>query len=102
MKYKVCLFAFLFVTISIGFTSCEGCSHKAELIISDMGYGDWDVNGDGEAGRSVSFKGTTTIKNSCNIRSHKCAYGVDGNRDGWCDNCMNNGYKCHIANHQSR
>ena len=102
MKCKFVLFACLFGLISIGLTSCDSCSHKAELTISDMGLGDWDINGDGEAGRSVSFKGAATIKNSCNIRSHKCAYGVDANRDGWCDNCMSNGYKCHMVNHQSK
>lgn len=107
MKYKSFLFAFVLVTVSVGFSSCESCSHKVELFISDVGLGDWDINGDGEAGRDVvspTFQGKKTmeVKNSCNIDSHKCAFGVDGNNDGWCDNCKNNGYECHMAKHQPR
>lgn len=101
MKYKFILFMCLFGFICIGLTSCESCSHKVELIISDMGLGDWDINGDGDAGREISFKGKA-VKNSCNIRSHKCSYGIDSNRDGWCDNCKNNGFNCHMVNHQSK
>lgn len=36
---------------------------------------------------------------SCNIGSHQCFVGVDADRDGWCDNCYDNGYKCHMVNH---
>lgn len=47
--------------------------------------------------KNPSFKG----RSSCHIKSHNCPYGVDRNSDRWCDNCMSNGYKCHMVNHQS-
>ena len=62
-------------------TSCNSCRNKS----SSHDY-------------NVSFKGR--VRNSCNIPGHYCAYGVDNNSDGWCDNCWENGYKCHIVNHQ--
>lgn len=54
----------------------------------------------GYSQHSITFKGgNSKIKNSCNIRSHKCSFGIDENNDGWCDNCWRNGYKCHMVNH---
>ena len=75
----------LIVFISICATSCTSCSEESYSVPSySNGY-------------NVSFQGG--VKNSCNIRSHNCAFGVDRNSDGWCDNCWNNGYKCHMVNH---
>ena len=65
-------------------TSCNSCSDESNSY--DGSY------------NTVSFKGR--VKNSCNLQSHHCAFGVDNNGDGWCDNCLNNGYKCHMDNHQ--
>lgn len=54
----------------------------------------------GNSQKSISFKGSSPkIKKSCHIRSHDCPYGIDRNNDGWCDNCMKNGYRCHMADH---
>lgn len=51
-----------------------------------------------KGGSKTSFKGGR-IKNGCNISGHNCNAGVDGNGDGWCDNCENNGYNCHMVDH---
>lgn len=97
---RILYFVFL-LSICTCFISCNSCG-DTERFVSDIGYGDWDFDGDGEAGRKVKFKGGgVKIQNSCNIRRHKCEYGVDRNHDGWCDNCMANGYKCHMANHSN-
>ena len=98
MKKNIVCFVFLLL-FSVSFTSCNSCG-DTERFVSDAGYGDWDFDGDGEAGRNVNFKGGgASIQNSCNIRSHRCDYGVDRNHDGWCDNCMENGYECHMSDH---
>ena len=54
-KLLLSICAILALGLPITLSSCD--SGKAERTISDMGYGDWDINGDGEAGREVSFKG---------------------------------------------
>lgn len=57
----------------------------------------------GNSSNGISFKGgNSKIKNSCHIRSHDCAFGIDENGDGWCDNCMRNGHKCHMVDHSPR
>lgn len=102
MRAKVFFISFLVLgVIGIGFTSCESCI-GTERTISDLGLGDWDIDGDGQAGRSPAFRNLGDIKHSCNIGSHRCKNGIDANRDGWCDNCAINGYKCHITKHQPR
>ena len=79
------------VVISICTTSCSSCSSEEEYsYIEPSSYYN---------NQNVSFKG---VRNSCNIPSHHCAYGVDNNGDGWCDNCWDFGYKCHMVNHQGR
>lgn len=97
---RILYFVFL-LSICTCFISCNSCG-DTERFVSDIGYGDWDFDGDGEAGREVNFKGgSVSIQNSCNIRSHRCDYGVDSNHDGYCDNCADNNYKCSMANHSN-
>ena len=100
-KFFISLFALLLCLfiICVSFTSCNSCG-GAERFVSDIGYGDWDFDGDGVSGREVSFKGGgVRIQNSCNIRRHDCDYGIDIDYNGYCDNCENNGYSCSMANH---
>lgn len=54
-KLLLSICAIFALGLPIALSSCS--SDKVEHTISDMGYGDWDINGDGEAGREVSFKG---------------------------------------------
>lgn len=54
-KLLLSICAILALGLAITLSSCD--SGKVERTISDMGYGDWDINGDGEAGRNVSFRG---------------------------------------------
>ena len=46
---------------------------------------------------NISFRGV--IRGSCNVRSHRCDGYVDNNGDKYCDNCWDNGYKCHAVYH---
>lgn len=93
------IFAFTF-----GVSSCNSCTEEVASRLWDI---DADLDGDGDSGDrsgkyNPSFKGKNTIKNSCNIRRHNCGYGIDRDYDGWCDNCMANGFECHIGDHQPR
>ena len=54
-KLLLSICAILVLGLPIALSSCS--SDKVEHTISDMGYGDWDINGDGDAGREVNFKG---------------------------------------------
>lgn len=55
-KLLLSICAILALGLPFVLSSCS--SDKVEHTISDMGYGDWDINGDGEAGREVNFKGS--------------------------------------------
>lgn len=54
-KLLLSICAILVLCLPISLSSCS--SEKAEQTISDMGYGDWDINGDGQAGREINFRG---------------------------------------------
>ena len=60
---RILYFVFL-LSICTCFISCNSCG-DTERFISDIGYGDWDFDGDGEAGRNVNFKGSPTRKGHC-------------------------------------
>lgn len=47
---------------------------------------------------NVPFR-SNDIHSSCNIDKHKCSFGIDANSDGYCDNCKQNGYNCHMVKH---
>ncbi len=88
MKH-ICKFAILIMVV-ISATSCISRDNEKKSLYNYKPY-----NG-------VSFKGGGDIRNSCNIGRHDCAFGIDSNSDGYCDNCLENGYKCHIGKHQAR
>ena len=90
-KYTKYLFCFL---VTICSTSCNSCSNESDYVY-DYRYIENVLD------NNVNFKGSGT-RSSCNISSHNCAFGIDRNNDGWCDNCWNNGYKCHMVHHQGR
>lgn len=74
---------------------CGCCGGRGSVTCNRCnGYGYLVVN------NQPSFKGK--LKSSCNLSKHKCTGGYDSNSDGWCDVCWKNGYKCHMASHQSR
>lgn len=57
-----------------------------------------DNNTEESTGGDISFRGKD-IQHSCNIDSHDCAFGVDKNRDGYCDNCKANDFDCNMSEH---
>lgn len=56
MRYKVFSSILLASFVCMGLSSCNSCG-DTERFIDDAGYGSWDIDGDGDAGRNVSFKG---------------------------------------------
>lgn len=60
---KFCLILILTIS-SFSLSSCNNAG-KVERFIDDIGYGSWDIDGDGVAGRSVNFRGTPTRTGHC-------------------------------------
>lgn len=79
------------------FQSCSSCERNLNRLY-DVNV---DLDNDGDRGDlsgdyNPSFKGRG---NSCNKPSHHCKGEIDLNRDNYCDNCWDNGYKCHVVDH---
>lgn len=71
-----------------------------QIVFPNGQYQSWSCpRSDVAYGNNPVFKGKK--QSSCHIRGHNCSGGIDKNRDGWCDKCFSNGYKCHMANHQN-
>lgn len=57
MKKKTILLGIsLMLLAGLSLSSCDSCG-RTERFIDDAGYGSWDIDGDGEAGREINFKG---------------------------------------------
>lgn len=91
--YALCVTA---IAISL-LTACSG----TESFMSRAYDAEWDLDGDGDSGDRSGTKNHPSFgaKKSCNIRSHNCWAGIDANNDGYCDVCLEAGYKCHMVNH---
>lgn len=92
-------------TFAISLTSC---SWGEEVLVKFLDISvDLDDDGDegdrsGEFNYNVTFRGSgPKVQSSCHISGHNCAYGIDKNNDGWCDNCYANGHYCHMARHSN-
>ena len=91
-KLLLSICAILALGLPFVLSSCS--SDKVEHTISDMGYGDWDINGDGEAGREINFKGSPTRKGHCydcglnHYGSYVCpSFEPKASSPTTCDNC---------------
>ena len=85
--FIICCF-FAIGLVSISFTSCNSCG-DTERFIDDIGYGSWDFDGDGNAGREINFKGAN--KGRCQTGGTYYKRTSKSNTDCyWCDEPWHN------------